>query len=382
MPGIYISDDLTRFKVFYDVLERDARGRLHRRQRTKTFARGERGQPYDYDDEGNPISALAAARRFKSERILEVLEKREQAKDVTLDDVFGMFMRSRDHRPSTADVYRYVYGRHIGPKLGRWALRNLDISAVEGWYDDLDAGRGAKIKAGRLLRALTSFAYRRGIIASDPGRVLRVSSFGVRSLRPDDVPTREAVLRLADEIGDRHRALVLLLALGGLRIGEAVALRVDRIDFERRRITVDQSATEVSGRLVFGPPKTHAGERSFTAPRVLIDALRDHVERFPTTTGLVFSAPEGGPLRPRNFRQRVFDPAVAGAGLDGLHLHDLRHACASTLAAHGASATEIAARLGHSNAAITQRVYMHLLRARDEQLAAMQDEAWAEDSAP
>jgi integrase len=113
-------------------------------------------------------------------------------------------------------------------------------------------------------------------------------------------------------------------------------------------------------------------------PSFLADALQEHVASFPTETALVFSAPDGGPLRPGNFRRRVFDPAAERAGLAGLHLHDLRHACASTLAASGASAFEIAARLGHANAALTQRVYMHLLEARDARLADLQDEAYQE----
>ncbi len=159
-------------------------------------------------------------------------------------------------------------------------------------------------------------------------------------------------------------------------------MRVDRVDFKRRRITVDSSATEVGGKLTFGRPKTAASIRTFAAPEFLIDELRRHVEAYPTASGLVFSAPDGGPLRPGNFRRRVFDPAVARADLRGLHLHDLRHTAASTLAALGASSTEIAARLGHSSSATTARVYLHLLGARDERLANLQDEAYAPRHVP
>jgi integrase len=217
------------------------------------------------------------------------------------------------------------------------------------------------------------------MLAEDPARVLTVSGSTVRSLRPDEIPTREDVERLADAVGKRYRALVLLLAYGGLRIGEAVGLRVDRIDWKGRRITVDQAGTEVGGKLVFGQPKTRASVRTFTAPRFLVDELRAHADRYPSDSGLVFTGPNGAPVRPSNFRRRVFDPAAKAVGLDGLHLHDLRHTAASSLAAMGASATEIAARLGHSNAATTARVYLHLLAARDEKLADLQDAAWSGD---
>jgi integrase len=370
-PGIYRDEMWGRFKAYADVLERDARGHVHRRQITKTFREGE-----EVDEDGNPVGALWAASQWKSQRWAETALRREQAKDVTVSDLFDRFVEGRPLRPSTLNVYRYVFGKHIAPVLGAWSLRNLDLDAVDRWYRDLDAGPEAKAKAARLLRGLTSFAHRRGLIPADPARVLTVTTSGPRALLPNEIPDADAVMRLADEVGDRYRALVLLLAYGGLRIGEAVALRVDRVDFKRRRIVIDSSATEVGGVLTFGKPKTTASVRSFKAPRFLIDALRDHVRACPTETGFVFSAPDGGPLRPGNFRRRVFDTAVERAKLRGLHVHDLRHFCASTLAAQGASATEIAARLGHSNSATTARVYLHLLSARDDRLADLQDQAW------
>ncbi len=52
IPGIYVADSLDRYKVFFDVLERDSRGALHRRQRTRTFKIDD-----DYDIEGEPVDA-------------------------------------------------------------------------------------------------------------------------------------------------------------------------------------------------------------------------------------------------------------------------------------------------------------------------------------
>ena len=79
--------------------------------------------------------------------------------------------------------------------------------------------------------------------------------------------------------------------------------------------------------------------------------LAQHIEDgFTASDGSVFSAPEGGPLRPRNFRRRVFAPAVRTAGIvEGFRIHDLRHTCAALLIAQGAGPKEIAERLGHSS---------------------------------
>jgi len=372
--GIFVDEQFTRYAVWYYALERDARGRVHKRQHQKTFRRD---APH-FDPDGEPMTALDAAKRFKVDREVEIEQQREEGKDATLDDVFKAFTATNQHRDSTRSVYAYVYARHIGPVLGRWLIKNLDIGAVDRWYADLEAGPEAKAKAGRLLRALTSFAHRRGMIPSDPARVLTIRSATTRPLSPDKVPTIDDVRRLVDEVPNRYRALILTLAIGGLRIGEAIALRVSRIDFRRGRITVDQAATEVSGKIVFGPPKTKAGDRTFTSPAALLDALQRHVSEYAPSgprDRLVFTTDSGAPIRPGNWRRRVFDPAARRAGLD-VTPHTLRHHSGSLLAAGGASATEIAARLGHSNSAVTHRIYLHMLRSRDQALATAQDELW------
>ena len=104
------------------------------------------------------------------------------------------------------------------------------------------------------------------------------------------------------------------------------------------------------------------------------------MREYPTETGLVFSAPDGGPLRPNNFRRRVYGPALERAGLPHQSIHALRHVCASQLAAAGGNGVEIAAQLGHSNPAITQRVYTHLLATKDERLAELQQEQFTAES--
>jgi hypothetical protein len=100
------------------------------------------------------------------------------------------------------------------------------------------------------------------------------------------------------------------------------------------------------------------------------ETLAQHIEQgFTASDGSVFSAPEGGPLRPRNFRRRVFAPAVRTAGIvEGFRIHDLRHTCAALLIAQGAGPKEIAERLGPSSPVVTMTVYAHVLPSLDERL--------------
>jgi integrase len=82
----------------------------------------------------------------------------------------------------------------------------------------------------------------------------------------------------------------------------------------------------------------------------------------------VFSAPEGGPLRPRNFRARAWVPAVKKAHLVPLRIHDLRHTCAALLIEKGAHIKAVADRLGHSSPVVTMKTYAHVLPSLEASL--------------
>lgn len=53
------------------------------------------------------------------------------------------------------------------------------------------------------------------------------------------------------------RTIVYVLAYGGLRWGELVALRRNPIEVLSRRVGIAESAAEISGRIMTGTPKTN-----------------------------------------------------------------------------------------------------------------------------
>jgi hypothetical protein len=162
-------------------------------------------------------------------------------------------------------------------------------------------------------------------------------------------------------IDPRYELLVRFAAYTGLRAGELVALRVRHLNLLRGRCEVGESATEVDGRLVWGPTKTCA-RRTVPLPRFLRERLAAYLaERPHGPDDLVFTAPQGGPLREQKFVAGIFKPAAARAGLPHrLRFHDLRHTCASLLIAQGASIKAVQAQLGHASATVTLDRYGHL----------------------
>ena len=130
--------------------------------------------------------------------------------------------------------------------------------------------------------------------------------------------------QLADAVPARYRALILLAGYGGLRWAELVGLRRHHVDLAGARIQVVEQAAEVAGKIIVNPPKTDAGQRLVTLPRVVVEALAAHLEEYaePDPDGLVFITPRGAHLLRSPFHRFVWRPAVKQVGLDGLRVHD------------------------------------------------------------
>ena len=159
----------------------------------------------------------------------------------------------------------------------------------------------------------------------------------MRFLTPAEVAT------LADTIQPRYRALVVVGAYGGLRIGELAGLRRSRVDLLRGTVTVAEIVVEVGGVLHIGPPKTRASRRTVGLPRFVTEELAAHLAGPGDPEAFVFTASEGGALRVHGFRARVWRPATRAAGVDGLRIHDLRHTAVALWIAAGANPKEVSA---------------------------------------
>jgi integrase len=117
-----------------------------------------------------------------------------------------------------------------------------------------------------------------------------------------------------------------------------------------------------------------------TVPRFLADAIGEHIGRFPSSDGRIFTAAEGGSIR-KSFGPRHFKPAAKRAELLPLRLHDLRHSAAGLMIALGAHPKVIQERLGHSSIKVTLDTYGHLFPNLDEALAQALDELGRQSAA-
>lgn len=239
---------------------------------------------------------------------------------------------------------------------------------MRSWQTQLrDEGLSAASvrQARQVLSAALEVAVADGLIVRNPAAVVKPPKVRPRRQQFLTADQVETFAEACEEQQPGAGAVVYFLAWSGLRWGEAVALRWENVDVKRRRVEVKVSATEVSGRLEWGSPKTHE-ERTVILPQFVIDRLGSHGP----SDSLVFSAPRGGPLRNSNFRKSVWDPAVKACGMpEDLVPHDLRDTAASLMIASGASIKAVQRALGHASAAMTLDTYGGLFEDDLEDLA-------------
>jgi integrase/recombinase XerD len=166
--------------------------------------------------------------------------------------------------------------------------------------------------------------------------------------------------------GRRNRALILLLASTGLRIGEALALKRSDLDLDRGTVRVQSGKTDNAAREV-----TVLMPEAVDALAVWLDtrkALGVNGHR------RVFCTLKGGPIADAYIRE-LFPRLGRKAGILGrVHAHGLRHFFAATSTRLGAPIEHVRRALGHSDLGTTQR-YLARIAPEDTHDALMA--AWS-----
>jgi integrase len=300
-------------------------------------------------------------------------------------------------RASTIRGYAAHVRGYLIPYLGGISLAELSSADVQAMFTAIirgDAALGRPVSAATLrrihatLRAALNAAVRTGLIAANPGRwpelpaaarprpQVWTPALTERWEREGWRPVvgvwtaKQTTFFLAHVHGHRLYALFHLVALRGLRRGEAAGLRWSDLDLDAGTLTVTGQLQQLGGRLIAGPPKTDAGSRVIALDKTTIAALRAHrvrqqAERSAAGTrwadsGYVFTTAIGKPIGPDRLT-RMFRILVTESGLPPVTLHGLRHGAATLALAAGTDLKIVQDQLGHSTITLTADTYTSVL---------------------
>jgi integrase len=269
----------------------------------------------------------------------------------TVADVAARFLAEHaeaKRKPRTAREYRRLIENVILPALGRKRIADVTRADVARLHHAQRATPTEANRALALLSTIFTFAERLGERPDGSNPCRHVERFPQR--RRERFLSPDELARLGDALAGWQGspyipAAVKLLVFTGARLGEILGLQWTWIDMERGEARLPDSKT---------------GAKTVHLPAPALDVLR----------GLPHVAPYVlGAKRGTTFVEAPWRRIRKAAGLDDVHLHDLRHSFASVAAAGGMGLPIIGKMLGHTQAQTTAR-YAHLASDPVKQAAA------------
>ena len=178
-------------------------------------------------------------------------------------------------RPATARSYGVAWRLRVKPSLGRHRLEDITSPMIESAMVAWSGGASAKNDALAVLSRLLDGARRSRFIDYNPAREVKRPSMRESISPVSRALTLDQIQTLLDLVPEgAYRGYLAALVYTGMRAGEATALRVGDVDFERGIIRVSRSLSPGQrGELIEQSPKSH---KSRDVP--LIDALRPYAE--------------------------------------------------------------------------------------------------------
>ena len=266
-------------------------------------------------------------------------------------------------------AYQGNLDRWIYPALGELKMPDItpaNISALLLSMQSQGKAHATCVKVYTILHSLFKMAYMSDVVPINPMDKVERPKPRKNELKEKDVEayTIEEVQRIFAPLENeplKWRALLRLLIDTGIRRGECCGLRWQDVDFKANTITI-------SGNLCYTPqkgiyldtPKSGKVRTIDVDPEIisLLHELRQEQASHAISI-YVFTQPNSPePMHPQS-PARYMQKFSKKYGVPNLHPHKLRHTFASIAITNGADVASVSEKLGHSDKAVTLRMYTH-----------------------
>lgn len=309
----------------------------------------------------------------------------------------GASAAGRKVAATTARGYAGHLELYLIPVLGDIPLRQLAPRDIAALFRDLEAGQAGRarpLSAASIrrvyatLRSALNAAVKQQKIDRNPALLIdlasgarpkamvwtaeRVAVWQRTGRRPSPVMvwTPEQTGAFLDSAADDPLyALYHLVALRGLRRGEAVGLSWSDVDLDGGVLLVREQVVQLGWQMLRTTPKA-GSERVIALDTGTVEVLAAHRRRQrtelgflgvdPDATSAVFTRADGQLVHP-SYVTRHFNELVRAAGLPPIRVHDLRHGAATLALASGVDMKVVQEMLGHSSITITADTYTSVL---------------------
>ena len=303
-----------------------------------------------------------------------------------------------DKKWSTVKHYKAQVKAHILPALGHYTLSQLNPHIIQAFDNALRRGsknsKPLTPKSVRnvhgILRKCLSVAVQLEYIRRNPAEAVILPRVEKKAIKP---LTDEQVSGLVASAGnDGFGTLFKVVVFTGLRLGEALGLTWDCVDFAKQRLTIDKQLQKrplSEGGFVFASLKNDKVRVIAPAPYVMTllrewqkKQMENRLLAGPDWTGwkndkerqssIVFTNELGGHLHPQTVYNH-FKKLAASVGAPDARVHDLRHTFAVLSLQNGDDVKTVQGNMGHATAAFTLDVYGHVSeRMKEDSASRMQ----------
>jgi len=332
------------------------------------------------EKDGKPVLAIGAGRvgRREAQRLAyELYVAPANAANAVPQGLatVGQFVELRfrpDHilqlGPSGRAHYEHMLRAHVLPTLAGIQLRDVDASVVQRLLTAKAETYSSQtvLHIRNVISALMRHARRLKFYSGE----LPTEDLSLPTLRHAERRALrwEQVLMLVDKMPARHRALVILLAQGGMRIGEAAGLNWSHCNFEddwaiRGGVAIPSNTICVRQNWTRGELTDLKGSDKIRMVPMTAEvwvALQLHREqsKWSGEDQPVFAGQTGNRLDAHNVGHRALKPAGEAIGCPWVCWHVLRHTASTLGDIAGLTPAEKQKILGHRQLQLSIR-YTH-----------------------
>jgi integrase len=303
------------------------------------------------------FSSKAEAERWRARCLLDPTALLQGKR--TLQEVWETLLvhQAPNMHVSTVENWTQEWRKHIQPGLGNWPIGKITTIAIKDFLAGLEqqgVGAATRTKCRSILHRVLEEAVENGELQANPvspgTRVKQGQRRKARTLSPREVfDTVDAARRISS---DSDALAIEVMFMLGLRIGEMAGLQARDLDVSRHELTIQRTVTDLGGHLRVQEATKTDKYRVLPLPPDLpaVRRLVDHVKQNALIgQAHLFQSKLGGPVRPGNWRTRVWARALEEAGVaDPPSPHSARRTTASLLSDAGVPPATIQAVLGHS----------------------------------
>ena len=303
----------------------------------------------------------------------------------TVQAYFTMWLQEYQYnklKPSSYDRLESTVVNHIFPNIGGLKIDKVTRDNIQALINQLYKKKNLSYSSVKKVYVALNSCYKHALIddvvIKNPclGIVLPSPSERTKQVIPfstGEIEKIKSELLKTSSNGSPlyfYRNAYLLILNTGLRMGEALSLCWNDIDFENKSITVTKNDVltkkrDSEGNKVGGyelqtqnSTKTSSGNRVIPINHSAEEALLALKEG--NTTPFVIVNNRQNKVLPSNF-ERSFHAVLKNAEIQGDYgVHALRHTFASMLFAKGVDVKIVSKLLGHSTVKITYDIYVHL----------------------